>query len=105
MCSSSVYHLQQMFVHGVKTNDLPYSPPEQGNLILHHKCCQVLAKNTTETCDPSVYLKFSSTKSILTVREKSKISSLLHLEVGWNEVAKWSWISRGWVGFCVCLTV
>lgn len=84
---------------------MPYSPPEQDNLILRHKCSLVLAKNTIETCDPSVYLPFSNTKGILTIRERRKISSLLHLEVGWDEVAKWMWSSRGWVGLCVCLTV
>lgn len=105
MCTSSVYHLQQVFVHVGETCYMPYSPPEQDNLILHHKCSLVLAKNTIETCDPSVYLPFSNTKGILTIRERRKISSLLHLEVGWNEVAKWIWSSRGWVGLCVCLTV
>ena len=38
LCTSPVYHLQQMVVHVGKTNVLPHSPPEKDNLILHHKC-------------------------------------------------------------------
>lgn len=50
--------------------------------------CPVLAKNTVHACAPSVYLLYSNTEDILAIRERGKISSLLHLEVDWNAVVK-----------------
>jgi len=51
--------------------------------------CPVLAKNAVQAHSPSVYLLYSNTEDILATGEREKVSSLLHLEVDWNEVAKW----------------
>lgn len=65
---------------GVK-NVLPYSPPEQGNFILHHKCFNSSGNSGIEAHAPFVYLLYSDTEGILVIRERGKISSVLHLEV------------------------
>lgn len=58
----------------------------------------VLVKKAIQAHAPSAYLLYSTNEDVLTIRQRGKISPLLHLEVDWNEVQNRGETPEAWLG-------